>query len=177
MHYPLVTERLSIEPLCARDLDAFVRYRQDPEIARFQSWETSYSKDQALGLLKSQEDVLIPEKGNWLQLGVHSRTNGQLLGDLALHSLAEESLGFEIGFTFARQNQGKGFAREAASKLLEGLFSDIAAQKVIANTDSRNLRSIRLLTSLGFENQPEKSWTEQFKGETVTVQCFEKTRL
>ena len=176
MRYPLLTERLSIQPLELRDLDSFVRYRQDPEIAKFQSWEPTYSMKQGLELLESQVNVLVPIKGEWLQLAVHARTNGELLGDLAIHSLEENNSVFEIGFTFAKEHQGKGFAKEAASRLLEQLFAELGTVKVIANTDSRNQSSINLLLALGFENQPGKSWTEEFKNETVSVLCFEKTR-
>ena len=70
MAYPILTERLSIRPLAMVDLDTFVSYRQDPEIARFQSWETTYSKNQAIDLIESQAVSVLPKKGEWLQLAI-----------------------------------------------------------------------------------------------------------
>jgi RimJ/RimL family protein N-acetyltransferase len=101
MSYPLLTERLAIEPLAHRDLPPFVRYRQDAQIARFQSWDTDYSEDQGRSLIDSQVGILIPKPGEWLQLGIHETENGELIGDLAVHRLENDENSFEIGFTLA----------------------------------------------------------------------------
>ena len=173
MTYPLLTPRLSIEPLKRSDLDTFVNYRQDAEIARFQSWDTTYSAEQALELIESQAGVKLPSEGQWLQLGIHDLISGELTGDLALHLVSESQSVFELGFTTASKHQGRGFAREAASRLMSFLFSEIGAKKIVAHTDRRNVASIRLLLSLGFKFHQEKSWTEDFKNESVTVDYFD----
>lgn len=174
--YPLLTARVSIEPLAMQDLEPFVRYRQDPAVARFQSWETNYSLEQATDLIGSQTGVLLPVSGDWLQLAIHELDNGELLGDLALHALENAAGAFEIGFTLASENQGRGYAREAVRRLLEFLFDEIAAEQVSASCDQRNQSSIRLLSSLGFELQPAKGWSEEFKGEHVNVLYFELSK-
>lgn len=172
MTLSLSTERLAIEPLNTQDLIAFVRYRQQPEVARFQTWETNYSLNQGQALLESQASVSFPAPGDWLQLAIRSKASGELLGDLALHSL-EEPGHFEVGFTLATENQGQGIAYEAASALLDYLIDSHSAVRVIANTDSRNEPSQRLLRKLGFALRAELGWVEQFKGETVRVEFFE----
>ena len=171
----LQTKRLQVSPLVVEDLDAFVGYRQDPAVAKFQSWDPGFSKDQGLELIRSQSGFHFPPVGEWLQLGIRDLTSGQLVGDLALHSL-EQDRSYEIGFTIAREHQGKGFGREAAVALLEYLFEQMRADCVQANTDCRNQVSIRLLESLGFSQLVDRSWVEEFKGETVTVYVFEVTR-
>ena len=142
MKYPLLTPRLSIEPLSILDLETFVSYRQTPEIARFQGWDTSYSREQAVELINAQQGILLPELDDWLQLGIRSRETDELLGDVALHALDTENRGFEIGFTVAPKHQGKGFAREAASKLMSYLASEVGAQKFVASSDRRNAPSM-----------------------------------
>jgi RimJ/RimL family protein N-acetyltransferase len=37
------TERLLLRPFRGDDLGSFVAYRSDPEVARYQSWESTYS--------------------------------------------------------------------------------------------------------------------------------------
>lgn len=172
MAFPLVTERLSISPLERADLTSFVSYRRDPEVARYQSWEPSYSTDQGLELVGSQVSFERLEIDDWLQLGVRERDTHRLVGDLAIHKLVEPAE-FEIGFTFAKSDQGKGYAFEAASRLIQFLFDEAHATKVIATPDSRNSKSISLLEKLGFIANPSKSWVEEFKGQTVTVDFFE----
>ena len=48
----LATERLVLRRFRPDDLDAFVAYRSDPGIARYQSWEAPYPPDQARQLLR-----------------------------------------------------------------------------------------------------------------------------
>jgi aminoglycoside 6'-N-acetyltransferase len=165
--------RLCIEPLTLADLDSFVAYRQNPDIARYQSWETSYSMDQAKELLSSQAGILIPDTAEWLQLAVREREGNELLGDLALHTMNSTQDSFELGFTISPTQQGKGYAKEAATILMDELISKVGAKKFVANTDSRNVASIALLSGLGFQHIPSKSWTEDFKNEIVTVHHFE----
>jgi aminoglycoside 6'-N-acetyltransferase len=55
----------------------------------------------------------------------------------------------EIGFTLHRQEQGKGYAREAVSALIYSLFKLGSINKIVAITDSQNESSIRLLKRLG----------------------------
>ena len=176
MSFPLHTDRLVISPLTLEDLSEFVRYRQDPLIARYQSWETSYSEAQGIALIKSQDGVTHPAKGEWLQLAIHSKLGDELVGDLALHSLADEEDCFELGFTISGRFQGQGYASEAATGLMRYLFEEQSARWIVASTDRRNAPSIRLLRRLGFELIPSKSWTEEFKNELVTVDSFRATR-
>jgi RimJ/RimL family protein N-acetyltransferase len=156
------------------DLESFVTYRRDPEIARFQSWDTSYSHSQAKELIESQNGVLLPAKGDWLQLGIHFGTSEELIGDLAIHRLDEERIAFEIGFTLARQFQGHGYAREALLALLDYLLNEVGATKLEASTDRRNISSIKLLEAVGFDQEQARTFTEEFKGETVTVDVYSR---
>lgn len=155
------------------DLAAFVTYRQDPAIARFQGWDVSYSKDDATKLIQSQAGVLLPQPGEWLQIGILLRETDELIGDVALHAVPDEDSTFEIGFTVSSSNQRHGFAHEAIATLMNNLVTDAGAQKFVASTDRRNVASIKLLESLGFTHQPELSWTEFFKGEDVVVDVYE----
>jgi RimJ/RimL family protein N-acetyltransferase len=173
MSYPILTERLSIKPLAMVDLDTFVTYRQDPDIARFQGWETSYSKNQAIDLIESQAGSVLPIKGEWLQMAIYNLVSQEHMGDLAIKSVEDEDSTFELGFTIAKPHQGQGFAKEAASKLMRYLVSEAGAKKFIATTESRNSASIKVLAALGFQKNDSKSWTELFKNEVVTIDYFE----
>lgn len=173
MFFPLFTERLILEPLTLADLPTFVSYRRDPSIARFQGWETTYSDGDARELIESQVGKSLPEKGEWLQIAIHDRVNNNLLGDLALHSVIGDDAIYEIGFTIATIHQRQGFAREAASKLMEKLSTDVGATKIVAHTDRRNTASIKLLEALGFQHVLSKSRTEIFKDEEITLDVFE----
>ncbi|MEY2826106.1 MAG: hypothetical protein RLZZ122_470 [Actinomycetota bacterium] len=173
MNFPLRTSRLIIEPLAPRDATSFANYRSDPEIARYQSWNTPYSEAQAIALIESQIGLQLPPKGEWLQLAVRIQATDAHVGDLALHTLEDDG-DFELGYTIAKAFQGQGYAREATAALIDFLNRNHGATRFIATPDSRNLPSIKLLFSLGFVQKKEKSWSEFFKGEDVTADYFEK---
>lgn len=154
------------------DLDEFVAYRRNETVARYQSWDVDYSLEQGRSLIASQIGITFPARGNWLQLGLRNREDGHLVGDVAIHNLGESEASVEIGFTISKPYQGKGFAKEAVSEVMAHL-REHNIPKFVASTDARNEPSIALLTRLGFSQIAERTWTEQFKGELVTVLWFE----
>ncbi|PVU84088.1 GNAT family N-acetyltransferase [Cellulomonas sp. WB94] len=60
---------------------------------------------------------------------------------------------WEIGYVFNPQDWGKGYATEACRALLQELFVDRSAHRVVAHCDPRNTRSWALLERLGFRRE------------------------
>lgn len=59
----------------------------------------------------------------------------------------------DLGFAFVPAARGQGFAREAAAATLEHARDVLGMTRLLAITDPENLRSIRLLETLGFRFQ------------------------
>ncbi len=57
--------------------------------------------------------------------------------------------GIDIGFAFLPQYEGKGYAFEAAEKMLEAGFSTFKIKKISAITTKDNISSQKLITKLG----------------------------
>jgi RimJ/RimL family protein N-acetyltransferase len=76
--------RLTLRPFQQEDLAAFVAYRSDPQVARFQSWDPTYSLADAERLLASQQGLAFGHPGDWLQLAAVDRVSGSLCGDCAV---------------------------------------------------------------------------------------------
>src|SRR5689334_3250981 len=93
----LSTARLTIDPLTIADIDAFVAYRRDPDVARYQSWEESFTHDDARALIAAQPADL-PLPGGWIQLALHDEKR-LLVGDVAVHTLADQPDSYELGVT------------------------------------------------------------------------------
>ncbi len=116
MSFVLRTERLEISPLAEADLGAFVAYRRDPDVARYQSWLLDYSLADARSLLAAQPGTTLPGPGAWLQLALRPlRTSlgSALIGDVAIGTDPVQPDTYELGVTLAPAHQGQGFAREA----------------------------------------------------------------
>jgi len=171
MLFPLMTPRLWIDPLTVSDIDEFVAYRQDPDVARFQSWEPSYDVDDAHRLIAAQAHGFPPEMGFWLQLGVRTRPDKTLLGDVAIHTL-EQANTYELGVTLAAESQSRGIATEALQALLTVLFIEFDAHRVVAFCDTRNQRVASLLRRLGMRQESRQLEAEYLKGEWTTVDGY-----
>jgi RimJ/RimL family protein N-acetyltransferase len=146
----IVTARLRLRPFRADDLPAFVAYRSAPEVARYQSWDPTYSMADAERLLASQEGVELGQPGVWMQLAATDRDDGALLGDCAVHVRADVPATAEVGVTFAPEHQGRGFASEALAAVMGRLFEDVGMRRIYAEADARNVAVHRLLERLGF---------------------------
>jgi RimJ/RimL family protein N-acetyltransferase len=164
----LTTERLTIAPLVEPDAAAFAAYRQRTDIARYQSWETSYSTSNAADLIAAQSGWALPPAGGWLQLGVHAEN--ELVGDVAVHLLDDQPNTWEVGVTFAVQ--GRGYATEALSAVVGHLFERHDAHRVVAFCDARNTSVHSLLERVGLRQESRQVQADWFKGEWTTLDGF-----
>ena len=90
------TGRLRLRPLQAEDLRAFVAYRSDPDVARYQSWDPTYAMRDAEALLLAQADVAFGTPGTWVQVAALDRASGELVGDCAVRVLADQPATAEV---------------------------------------------------------------------------------
>ena len=170
MPYPLLTDRLSIAPLLEADAQAFARYRRNPDVARYQSWSTDYSEADAARLVAGQPHGDLPDAGEWIQLAVWA--GGEMLGEVAVQRVAGQPDTFELGVTFAREHQGRGYATEAVRAVLDELFAVHGAHRVYAQCDARNTPVAALLRRLGMRHEARQVDADWFKGEWTTLDEF-----
>jgi aminoglycoside 6'-N-acetyltransferase len=168
----LAAERVVLRRFTAADLPAFAAYRSEPEVARYQSWEPPFPLAKAEAMLDELAAIHPDTPGEWYQFAVALRGSGELIGDCAAHTLADDPRQAEIGFTFAPANQGRGYATEAVRRLLEYLFRGRDKHRVSANCDDRNARSAALLRRVGMRREGllvESTWA---KGEWTNDELY-----
>jgi RimJ/RimL family protein N-acetyltransferase len=160
----LTSARLVLRRFRADDIETFVRYRADPAIARFRSWGNFSAADgQAFFASLSGQHPDTP--GEWFQFAIELAATAAMMGDCALHALADAPGEVEIGFTLAPSHHGRGYASEAVSCLLDYIFGSLDKQRAIAITDARNAASIAVLERLGFVRDTAPREPVMFKGE------------
>jgi RimJ/RimL family protein N-acetyltransferase len=172
MRYPLTTQRLVIEPLVESDVAEFVAYRRDPDVARWQSWTPDYAAADALRLIAGQPATALPAPGFWLQLSIRANDGALFHGDVAIHRIEGQPDTFEIGVTLAPRSQGLGIATEAVTAVLDFLFADGHAHRVVAFCDSRNDRVSRLLQRVGMRHESRQVEGDFFKDEWTTLDGY-----
>lgn len=144
--YPLRTERLVLRVMRTTDAERFAAYRNDPEVARYQSWNLPFTEQDAVSLLSAQDNRDDVSPGQWTQLAIER--DGELVGDVCAH-LDDTGGVAEIGFTLARNYQGRGYAAEAAQALVNDLVQRVGVGRVRAELDPENVSSQRVLENVG----------------------------
>ncbi|NOK35898.1 N-acetyltransferase [Corallococcus exercitus] len=156
------TPRLVLRRLEPEDLDALVAYRNDPEVARFQSW-TDYDAQRGMQLIDSMRERQPGEPG-WFQFAIALKATNALIGDCALRVDADDPRLGEIGFTLSREHQGQGLGTEAVKALLGYLFGTLSLHRVFAVTDAKNTAAAMLLERLGMRREGHFLENIFFKG-------------
>lgn len=160
----LATPRLVVRRFGPDDVPTLAAYRSDPEVARYQSWEPPFSTAQAEAFVAAVGRVHPDTPGEWCQLAVADGT-GRHIGDVAVHVDADDPRLARIGFTFAREAQGHGYATEAVTAVLDYLFVVRGKHRVAAECDARNLRSAALLERVGMRREAHHVASAWWKGE------------
>jgi RimJ/RimL family protein N-acetyltransferase len=149
----LHTQRLLLRNFIASDLEAFLTYRNDPEVAKYQSWSIPYSREKGEAFIREMQDVHAPKQGDWLQLALELKETGALIGDVAFGIKVDDIRQATVGFTIASAYWQNGYATEAMIALLDYLFEDVDMHRVVADCDTENIGSWKTLEKLGFRRE------------------------
>lgn len=147
--WPCRAENIRLRALREDDLAAFLAYRGDPQVARYQGW-SPMDVTKARAFLRGQ--VARDAGGNarpWRQFAIADVASDALLGDVGVWMLRDGAEA-EIGITVAPAAQGRAIGRSAVRAALAMLFADPAVNRVRADADARNTACRRMLVAAGF---------------------------
>lgn len=145
----LTTSRLLIKAFNLTDAEAVFAYRSDPEIGKYQSFHPTNADETKAFILS--KDLIFNTEDTWFQLGIYC--NGIVIGDMGIHFVGPCNSQCEIGYTLARQEQGKGYAQEAVTAVVDYLFGTLKKHRITASLDPRNIASVKLLERIGFRRE------------------------
>lgn len=149
MFHPIHTERLLIRTARSDDAEAMYRRRNDPEVARYQDWQIPYPMSKVEQNLAEVAAMDGPEPDDWWMATVELTATGEVIGELAVQ-LTEEGRTAEVGYTFAREHWGNGYAVESVEALVDWLFSDPKMTRLEGLLHPDNPASAMLLERTGF---------------------------
>lgn len=151
--WPTSTARLVIRPAEPTDAPAVWRYRRLPEVSE---WMTSRARDQE----SFTATYLEPDR---LARTLVVEHDGRVVGDLMVRvedawaqtEAVEAARGVqaELGWAFDPAEHGRGFATEAARRLLALCFDELGLRRVLANCFADNEPSWRLMERLGMRRE------------------------
>ena len=166
---PLRTERLLLRVMKPSDAPALASYRDDADVAQHQDWELPYTVADAERMLADQADLDDLVVDRWVQVAIDH--DGVMVGDVAVNLARDGHVPF-IGYTLAREHQGKGCASEAVTAVVDAIFARTHAHRIVATLDPQNLASMRVIEPLGFELEGVARKAELIRGEWLDDMRF-----
>ena len=171
--YPIRTARLLLRPLTAADTWALLAYRGRADVCRFLPFEPMTAEVLTARLATDLGRTRITGENQGLTLGVQlhagpaaaASPTTPLIGDVVLFVRSERHLGGELGYVFAPEAGGRGYATEAAAAMLRLGFEGLGLHRIVARLDARNDASARLAARLGMRREAHLVRNELFKGE------------
>lgn len=160
---PLLTPRLVLRRFSEEDVGAFLGYRNDPEVIRYQNWNGCTAVEAAEFIRRQQaQEGGVP--GEWLQIAIALKATNEIIGDCGVRIQTADTRQATVGVSFARAWQGRGFALEALSCLFDCLFRQLALHRVVADTDAENTAMQKLAVRLGMRQEGHLRRSLWFKG-------------
>ncbi len=159
---------VKLRPLQLEDLETVVAWAKDSEFCLANDWSLELSQERIrthwTGIITEVSDTLI-RKGITF--------DGQLIGYADLGDInaleARASLGYAIGDS-SLWGQGLGFL--GARLMLELAFTKLKLERVTAEVNATNTRSLRVLEKLGFKLEGILRQHETYRGVRGDVQLF-----
>lgn len=161
------TARLRLREIRADDLDRWAAVCADPEVVRHLG-----------GTIFSREDTwrrLLATAGSWSMLGygywaVERREGGGMIGHAGFSDFKREIAPSieglpEMGWVFAREAQGQGYASETVAAGLGWADDALTGREITAVISHGNGPSMRVAEKAGFSAREEAL----YKGEPILI--------
>jgi RimJ/RimL family protein N-acetyltransferase len=141
----LETPRLILRPIDVADWPAILQYMGDPVVTR---WLPEGRLDAAHAQAFAQKHAGRSPRA----VAVTERASDQLIGHMNFHPWFGRAT-HEVGWTISPAHQGRGYATEAASALMDFAFRTLRRHRVIATCQPENIASWRIMEKLGMRRE------------------------
>ncbi len=144
----LHTERLRMRQWRESDAEPWAEMNADPEV--MEHFPAPLSRAEA-DAFRARHAAVIDERG-WGLWAVEVVDSVTFIGFVGLAEAtfeAEFTPALEIGWRLARHAWGKGYATEAAERVLEFAFDDLGRDEIVSFTATTNEPSIAVMRRIG----------------------------
>ncbi len=149
----LETARLCLRPWVDADVDGWAALNADPRVMEF--FPATYDRARSEASAAAMREHLERNGYGWWAVEVIGGVS--FAGVIALQDVPFEARftpALEVGWRFAYEHWGHGYATEAARAALEFAFDVLQRDEVVAMTALSNVRSQRVMQRLGMHHDP-----------------------
>ncbi|MDB5098303.1 MAG: family acetyltransferase [Cyanobacteria bacterium RYN_339] len=148
-HPTLESERLLLRKIAPEDAPAMHAYTSDPEMVRHLPLNQTYTLEDAQRSVRGFMEMYAARKSApW---GVSLKDTGEHIGICGFENWNAQTDRAEIGFIIAKSQWGRGYATEAAKRVMRFGFEVMQLNRLEARTKSENIASKHVLARLGLQ--------------------------
>ncbi len=140
----IYTKRLVLRPFKSTDLESFYEYAADKDEIKYMRFLPLESMEECEKFLEAVEEEWKKKPPRAYEYAI--TLEGVNIGEISVYN--EEGKG-ELGWILNKKYQGKGYAFEAATALIEYAKENLGFNEFFACCDCENTASSRLIEKLG----------------------------
>jgi ribosomal-protein-alanine N-acetyltransferase len=165
----LETRRLRLKPVSEDELDILHNIFTDPYVRRYLCDDKALALQQVEEMLQESQKLFKEQNfGLWL---IRTKDNEKVIGMTGLwYFFGEEQP--QLVYALLPQATKKGYATEAATRILKYCFNELGYQYLVASCDRPNLESRKVAERLGMREVEEKT----VNGNPVTFFRVERSK-
>ncbi|MBY0358196.1 MAG: GNAT family N-acetyltransferase [Candidatus Obscuribacterales bacterium] len=159
----LDTERLLLREFVKADWTQIHVYAKDPDVVRYMEWGPN-SKEDTLDFIDASLACQKERPRRIYEFAALLKGTDILIGACGIRIAESDPMQAEIGYCFNKDFWGKGFASEAAAKIVEFGFKNLGLHRVTATCDVDNKGSAAVLEKLGMRREGHFIQDKKIKG-------------
>ena len=142
----IVGERLYLSPINSEDLETYVKWMNDIEVAKYIKQNTN------LISLEAEKEYLEKASQEKYNFAIVLNDNDELIGNISLSKLDSINKTAELGiFIGEENNKSKGFGTEAIKLLLDYGFNQLNLNNIMLKLIGFNERALKCYKKTGFK--------------------------
>jgi ribosomal-protein-alanine N-acetyltransferase len=174
LHLPLHTPRLLLRDFILADFQAIHAYASDPEVTRFMFYGPRDEADTAAYLQRMLQSQRERPRRIW-ELAVIRREDARLIGACDVTIEENEPAG-DLGYIFAHEAWGQGYASEAARAMVDAGFAQLHLERVFATCAIDHSASAHVLEKVGLRRRTVLRQYKEAKGRWWDMYLYEISR-
>jgi RimJ/RimL family protein N-acetyltransferase len=159
------TDRLILRPFERADFDEVLAYYALPDVQRYLDWKARDKVEAKTAFDAMRKQTRLTRPGDVLTLAVVRKSDGKVIGHVALRYTDATAAQGEVRFAVAPVFRRKGYGAEAVKAVVDLAFDQFRLHRVFARTAGKNDASARLLKSLGMRLEAHYREHALFQGE------------
>lgn len=166
----LSTPRLTLRFPAMRDVRSVYAYAADERVSRYVLWNAPRTPDDTRRFLRG---ILYQNRaGEGLSFVVVENALNRVIGTSGFVRLDEDNALGEVGYSFARDVWGRGYAAEALAAVMAYGFDALGLHRVEGVCDVRNGASARVMEKCGMTREGMLRGRVMNKGEFADVWMY-----